>query len=126
MSHKVRRALRTQSGRQKMTEYGVEHRADQNRFVIELAGGAALLAYRMTSPGVMNMTSTFVPPAGRGKGTGAKLVEAALNYARDNNLQVIPSCWYVADYIDAHPEYAPLLKSGTEGRDMTGASCEIA
>jgi predicted GNAT family acetyltransferase len=77
-----------------------------------MAGGAALLAYRMTSPGVMNMTSTFVPPSGRGKGTGARLVEAALNYARDNNLQVIPSCWYVADYIDAHPEYAPLLDKG--------------
>lgn len=104
----------------------VEHRPDQNRFVLALPGGEAKLAYRMSGPNVMDMLSTFVPSSARGGGNGAKLAEAALNYARDHNFQVIPSCWYIGEYIDAHPEYNVLLEP-VKGRnvDRTGASCEL-
>ncbi len=101
----------------------VEHRPAQNRFVLTLPEGEAKLSYRMVSPTVMDMVSTFVPSSARGRGTGA---EAALGYARDQNLQVIPSCWYIGEYLDSHPEYEPLLEP-TKGPapDRTGGSCEI-
>lgn len=104
----------------------VEHRPEQNRFVLVMPEGDAKLAYRMSSPDVMDMVSTFVPSSARGRGTGAQLAEAALNYARDHNLQVIPSCWYVGEYIDAHPEYSALLEPA-RGRnvDRTGAKCDL-
>lgn len=104
----------------------VEHRPEQNRFVIVMPEGDAKLAYRMTSPNVMDMVSTFVPSSARGRGTGALLAEAALNYARDHNFQVIPSCWYVGEFIEAHPEYGALLEP-VSGRavDRTNARCDI-
>lgn len=104
----------------------VEHRPEQNRFVIVMPEGDAKLAYRMTSPTVMEMVSTFVPSSARGRGTGALLAEAALNYARDHNLQVIPSCWYVGEFIEAHPEYGALLEP-TQARapNRNSGSCEI-
>ena len=104
----------------------VEHRPSQNRFVLSMPEGEAKLAYRMVSPTVIDMVSTFVPSAARGKGTGAKLAEAALNYAREHGLQVIPTCWYVGEFIEKHADYAALLEP-TKGRDVdrTGASCDI-
>jgi uncharacterized protein len=38
-----------------------------------------------------------------------QLVEAAVGYARREGLRIIPSCWYVAQWIRQHPEHADLL-----------------
>lgn len=108
-----------------MTEHQVQHLPAQNRFVLPVGAGEAKLAYVMRSPTVMDMTSTFVPSAARGQGSGAKLVEAALIHAREQGMQVIPSCWYVAEYIEKHPEFAGLVDGS--GGDIGGRapSCEI-
>jgi len=103
----------------------VDHHPAQNRFVLTLPEGEAKLSYRMVSPAVMDLTSTFVPSAARGRGAGAKLAEAALLYAREQGLQVIPTCWYVGDYIEKHPAFAALLESALGTPDRTGASCDI-
>lgn len=87
----------------------VEHQADASRFVVRVPQGLAVLRYSMTSPRVMDIESTFVPAAARGRGIGAALVERALRYAREGELTVVPSCWYVRTWVDAHPEYAKLL-----------------
>lgn len=87
--------------------------------------GEARLAYRMTSDSVMDMTSTFVPTAARGRGTAATLTETALNYARDHQLQVVPTCWYVGDFIDAHPEYEALLEPVKGRAPERSGSCDI-
>jgi len=38
-------------------------------------------------------------------------VQGALDDLRARGAMVIPTCWYVRDYIDAHPEEADLLAS---------------
>lgn len=103
----------------------VEHRPDVQRFVLATPEGEARLAYRL-SDNVMDLTSTFVPPAARGRGAAAQIVEAALKYARAHNLQIVPSCWYAEEFIASHPEYGDLLDP-VRGRspDRGGASCEI-
>src|ERR671923_1762949 len=45
----------------------------------------------------------------RGQGLGAELVQAALDEVRRAGGTVVPRCWYVAEFIDAHPAYADLL-----------------
>jgi predicted GNAT family acetyltransferase len=45
----------------------------------------------------------------RGQGLGAELVRAALDDVRGAGNHVIARCWYVAEFIDAHPEYQDLL-----------------
>jgi len=58
---------------------------------------------------VLNLIHTYVPNALRGKGIASKIVKVALTYAEENNLKIIPSCSYVAAYIQRHKEYEELL-----------------
>jgi uncharacterized protein len=103
----------------------VEHRTEQQRFVLTMPEGEARLAYRM-SANVMDLASTFVPAAARGRGAGAQLVEAALVFAREKNFQVVPTCWYAEEFISKHPEYRDLLEP-VRGRSpvRSDTSCEI-
>jgi hypothetical protein len=40
---------------------------------------------------------------------GARLVLGALDDARAKGRRVLPYCWYVAEFIDANPEYQDLV-----------------
>lgn len=51
---------------------------------------------------------TFTPPAARGKGIAAKLVEALMDDAREQGFTVAPQCSYVAVLFRRHPEWADL------------------
>lgn len=62
------------------------------------APGGAFLEYRLDGS-VMTIDHTFVPPAARGTGVAAALVEKALETARINNWSVVPECSYVAAYL---------------------------
>jgi predicted GNAT family acetyltransferase len=59
--------------------------------------------------GVVVMPHTEIDPRRRGQGLGAKLVQGALDDLRRRGSKVVPSCWYVAEFIDGHPDYADLL-----------------
>ncbi len=45
----------------------------------------------------------------QGQGLGAVLVAGALDDLRRRSERIVPTCWYVREYIDAHPAYADLL-----------------
>jgi predicted GNAT family acetyltransferase len=47
----------------------------------------------------------------RGRGIAGQIVETALIAARAEGLSVVPRCPYVADWIEAHPEFQPLVAS---------------
>src|SRR5438105_14897167 len=51
---------------------------------------------------------TEIDRARRGQGLGAVLVQAALDDVRPSGRTVVPQCWYVAEFIDEHPEYAEM------------------
>ncbi|HEY3725184.1 MAG TPA: GNAT family N-acetyltransferase [Acidimicrobiia bacterium] len=57
----------------------------------------------------IEMHHTYTTPAYRGRGIAAELVGAALDDVRARGLRVVPTCWYVAEHIDAHPEHQDLL-----------------
>lgn len=77
------------------------------RFELTTDGHLSVCDYRLDA-GRMTLTHTAVPDALRGQGIAAKLVRAALDSARHQGLKVIPSCGYVATYMDRHPEYNDL------------------
>ena len=87
----------------------VQHDSVSHRFTVGATGGTAVLAYTPAGSGLLELYSTFVPPADRGRGVGALLVQAAVEYARAEGLRIIPSCWYVAQWIRQHPEHADLV-----------------
>ena len=45
---------------------------------------------------VMDLTHTFVPPSGRGKGIAKILCDEAFDFARQNDLAIRPSCTYIS------------------------------
>lgn len=55
------------------------------------------------------MPHTEIQPDRRGQGLGAVLVQAALDDVRSAGRTVVPHCWYVAQFIDEHPEFQDLV-----------------
>jgi predicted GNAT family acetyltransferase len=51
---------------------------------------------------------TEIERSRRGQGLGAQLVQHALDDVRANKRRAKAECWYVADFIAEHPEYADL------------------
>lgn len=87
----------------------VTDNAGAGRYELHLAGELAGIADYQVRTGVMTLPHTVIDGARRGQGLGARLVAAVLDDARDRELRVDPQCWYVAEYIGAHPEYRDLL-----------------
>lgn len=80
----------------------------KHRFETEVRAKTAFLNYRLGS-NIITFTHTEVPPSLNGRGIGTALVKAGLDYAVANGLRVIPQCPFVADFIEAHPQYRPTL-----------------
>lgn len=87
-----------------MGEVTVENNEMRRRFEIRMDGHLAKLNYRV-GDGEIDLIHTEVPEELGGRGLGNTLVEAALAYARDKRLKVIPSCSFVNKYLSRHPEW---------------------
>ncbi|MFN8478879.1 MAG: GNAT family N-acetyltransferase [Kouleothrix sp.] len=88
----------------------VIHNAAASRFEATIDGLVSVAEYRR-SGAQMIFTHTEVPPQLQGRGIAAELAHAALEYASAEQLQVVPLCWYIAQYIHRHPEYAALVQA---------------
>ncbi len=83
---------------------------DRSRY--ELRAGdelVGLIDYRLAGD-VITLVHTEVPEAFGGQGYAARLARGALDDARSRGLRVVPSCPYVAAYVDKHPDYADLVR----------------
>lgn len=86
----------------------MRHNVPEGRFEAEVEGRLSVADYQLRD-GSMVMTHTFVPPELRGRGLAEKLVRAALEHARAEQLKVVPACSYVEVFIRRHPEFRPLV-----------------
>lgn len=86
----------------------VNHNQARRRFELAVDDQIVFTEYRL-SPGTMTFYHTLTPPALRGRGLAAQVVQAALEFARAEGLKVVPLCWYVSGHINAHPEFRELL-----------------
>lgn len=89
------------------------HQRDEHRYDIFIGSTRGAFAEYELADGVITFTHTVTDPQQRGKGLAGKVVGRALDDARAARLRVVAQCWYVAQYIDRHPEYATLLRSAT-------------
>jgi predicted GNAT family acetyltransferase len=85
------------------SEQTVVNNPQKRQFEIQLGQEMGLLAYRQR-PGQIELMHTEVPQGQRGKGFGEKLVKFALDFARQNQLEVIPTCRFVQAYLKRHPD----------------------
>lgn len=78
----------------------------RGRYVAPLPGGAeAYLSYRRLPHGIVSADSTFTPPEHRGGGHAIRLVERLAADARAEGLKIRPVCWFVAKWLDRHPDW---------------------
>ncbi len=82
----------------------VQHRPDLRRFTADVgAGGEAVLAYHVLADGTLDLQHTVVPEEARGGGVGDALVRAAVAYARERHVRLVPTCPYVSAWARRHP-----------------------
>jgi len=85
----------------------VRHTREQ--FLIRLAKDKyAYLEYHVSAD-ALYIDSTFVPEEYRGRGLGDTLTMAAIEYAKKNNLKIVPVCSYAKLFFKRHLEYENLL-----------------
>lgn len=88
----------------------IENDPERSRFAADIDGRTAFVEYRLRDSKIY-LAHTEVPPALEGRGIGSALAKHALEYARENNLEVVPSCPFIAGYIRSHPDYADLVSA---------------
>jgi uncharacterized protein len=87
----------------------IRHEPEARRFVADVDGKAAsYLTYRELDRDVLELDHTYVPRELRGRGIASQLTVRALEYARERGCKIVPSCPFVAAYIERHPEFREL------------------
>ena len=80
----------------------------RHRFELEEGGETAFVTYLLEGEAKPS-AHTLVPEAVAGRGVGSRLVQGALDAARERGLKVVPQCSFVRGYIERHPEYQDLV-----------------
>jgi uncharacterized protein len=75
-----------------------------SRFVLDVNGYEVYVLYAEDKE-TLDLYSTYTPPKLRGQGLAEKVVLSAFRYAKEKNLKVLASCWYVRRFLEKHPEY---------------------
>ncbi|MEO8907951.1 MAG: GNAT family N-acetyltransferase [Microbacteriaceae bacterium] len=86
------------------------HEPDARRYALRLGAQlACVLDYRINNNAI-SLTRTYTKPAQRGNGYAAQLVAHAVDEIEATTpYRIVPMCWYVAEWFEAHPERAGVL-----------------
>lgn len=82
--------------------------------MVHFPEGDGELTYRNIAPHTLDLIHTGVDPALRRRGIAAALVRAALAYARQQKLRVVPTCPYVERWLERHPQELDLVVARSE------------
>lgn len=90
-----------------------EARGDSRAFADGAPAGR--LGFRIddrASPPVWTLYTTVVEHAYEGHGVGSALVRDVVGRAETAGARVNPTCWFVAGWIERHPEHHGVLSGG--------------
>lgn len=86
----------------------IVHNEKAQRYELWIEGQLASLTEYRPRGDVLVFDHTETRRAFRGGGLAERVVRFALEDARDRGMHVLPQCWFVAEVMDANPEYADL------------------
>lgn len=92
-------------------DINIQHLEDQRKFLTVVDEHKAFVEYLRIKSKII-FTHTEVARELEGKGIGGALAKHVLEYAKANELVVMPLCPFIAAYISRHPEYKSLLMPG--------------
>ena len=82
---------------------------EELRYEILVDGRIVGIAEYADRGAVLVFHHTEIDASLRSNGLGAELVGAALDDVRARGLHIVPTCWYVAEFVELHPDYRDLL-----------------
>lgn len=80
------------------------HQPQQHRFILTQDDETAHVAYRIEN-GALDIRHTIVPKPLEGRGIASALVQAAYDYARQQDYACVATCVYAVRWLERHPEY---------------------
>ncbi|MDQ3392853.1 MAG: N-acetyltransferase [Bacteroidota bacterium] len=89
----------------------IMHDESGKKFYFNEDGKKGHLIYQKIKQNVLDYKSTYIDEEIRGSGYGKELVKFALEYAKNNNYKIIPSCRMVSIYIARNKEYENLVSA---------------
>jgi uncharacterized protein len=89
----------------------VRHNPERSRYELVVHGHVVGIADYVDDGDVVVFPHTVIDADKRGRGLGAELVRGALDDVVAAGRTVVPTCWFVAEFIDDHPEYQRCLRT---------------
>jgi predicted GNAT family acetyltransferase len=89
----------------------VANNETEQRFEITIDGERAELTYRRRGDRLI-LVHTEVPDAFEGRGIGGDLVQAAVDYAIETGLTIVPQCRFARGWLERHPDVARRVPIG--------------
>ena len=87
-----------------------EHQVNARRYVMQIDNDLVAIVDYAINGDTISFTRTFTSPPFRGKGYAGQVVEFAANDVEANSTcSIVPMCWYVGDWFEAHPDRKNLL-----------------
>lgn len=86
-------------------DVAVRHDRANERFYFRAEGQKGELQYTRINNHTLDFQKTYLDENLRGHGWSKELVRQALDYAKNHQVKVKPTCPLVNDYMTAHPEY---------------------
>lgn len=85
------------------------HDEDGHRYVLRSSGETVGVVDYRRDGDVLDLQHTEVLPQGQGRGLGTVLVREVLDDIRSHGNKLVPSCAFVAKFVEEHPDYADLV-----------------
>lgn len=90
-------------------EISISNRGDRQRYEIAVGGELAGFVDYRAQAGSVALVHTEVLPQFEGQGLAGRLAEFALEDVRRKGSKVVPTCSYIAKYIQRHPRTQDLV-----------------
>jgi len=82
---------------------------EQSRYEVHQGGETVAVADYVKQPGTVSFTHTETFEGHKGQGLAGRMIDRALRDAQTEQLEVVPFCSFVSDYIAQHEEFRSLV-----------------
>ncbi len=95
-------------------EEEIIHDMGHKEFYCIIEGLKSFVNYDEVPPSDIDIYHTYVPPELRNRGTAARLLIAAADYARSSGKKIVSTCSYADYFFSRHHEYDDIIKKSHE------------